>query len=359
MSRISKELRRGTPTGLGRTIRPMVAEDAARWDEYVERHPEGTVFHTAGWKRAVESNFPYRAEYLLAESDGRITGVLPLFWIKNPLVRGYLVSVAMGVQGGVLADDEATASELAEAASERARVLEASYIAYRNTQAAPGDHLVTGGSYSSFVKELPEDPEACLPGLPRKARAAARKAIRDFGLEASVAGSERLDLFFDLFARNKRHLGSPIYPRAFFAQLMQELPSDLLFVHANDRIVSGVLSFYYKGDVIPYYSGADDRFESMQFSNFMYLKLMEEGARRGLDRFDFGRSRDGSGSFKFKKNQGFEPVPLHYQYELVVGDSIPDLSPDNSRFGIVQATWKRLPLPLVKWLGPRLIRYFP
>jgi len=339
-----------------RSFRPA---DQARWDAYVDRHAQGTLFHRTGWKRAVESSFPYEAHYLLAESDGSVRGLLPLFRVKNPMVPGFLLSVPMGVYGGVLADDEVAARELLRHASELGRSTEAAYLEYRHVHSVALERLRPGGAYATFVRDLPRDPSECLPRLPRKARAAARKAIRDFALSHNV-GREGLGTFFDLFARNKRHLGSPVYPKPFFRELMREFPdSDLLFVRHGGREIAAVLSFYYKGTVIPYYSGADQRREHMQINNFMYLKLMEEGARRGFERFDFGRSREGSGSYRFKRHQGFEPTPLHYQYELVQARDLPNLSPDNPRFNLVRETWKRMPLFLVKWLGPRLIRYFP
>ena len=120
-----------------------------------------------------------------------------------------------------------------------------------------------------------------------------------------------------------------------------------------------MLTFYHRDTVVPYYSGADQRFEIMQVNNYMYLKLMEEGVKRGYTRFDFGRSREGSGSYHFKVHQGFEPRPLAYQFDLHRARAVPNLTPDNPKFDLVKETWKRLPLGLVKWLGPWLNRYFP
>jgi len=333
------------------------AADRERWDAYVRAHPEGSLFHESRWRCAVERCFPFRPAYLAAESGGALRGVLPLFVVDNPFAKPRLISVPMAVYGGVLADDDGVARVLVDAAAARADGLGASYVEYRHVRGLSLERLAPLDAYATFVAALPDDPEACLAGLPRKARAAARKAIRDYRLDYEVR-RDGLDRFFDLFARNKRRLGSPIYPKRFFEGLLEELDADLLFVRVGDRIVSGVLSFYDRDTVIPYYSGADDRFQSLQFNNFMYLKLMEEGVRRGIRRFDFGRSRTGSGAFDFKKNQGFEPTPLAYQFDLRADAEIPNLTPDNPRFDFAQATWRRLPLPLVKALGPYLVRYF-
>lgn len=341
-------------------VEMLQPEHSQRWDAYVDRHPSGSIFHTTAWQRAVDASFPYRWCSIYAERGGEVTGILPLFHVDNPFAKGSFVSVPMGVYGGVCADDEATASALVRRAGELAAEHEADYVELRQTERLHVDvPIVPAGAYATFKKALPADPVENLAALPRKARAAARKAMRDFQLEARHE-SDALDLFFHLFALNKRHLGSPVYPLHFFRNLMRELPaSDILVVRHAGEPVAGVMSFYFKDTVIPYYSGADQSAERMQINNFMYLRLMEEGSRRGFGRFDFGRSREGTGAYKFKKNQGFEPETLHYAYVLGDGARVPDLTPDNPKFSIAQAVWKRLPLFVVKRVGPYLIRYFP
>jgi len=93
--------------------------------------------------------------------------------------------------------------------------------------------------------------------------------------------------------------------------------------------------------------------------NFMYWKLMEAAVARGLRRYDFGRSRVGTGAFSFKRNMGFEPVPLEYEYYLRGAAAIPSVNPSNPKYDRVKNLWRRLPVPLVKWFGPRLMKYLP
>jgi hypothetical protein len=91
----------------------------------------------------------------------------------------------------------------------------------------------------------------------------------------------------------------------------------------------------------------------------MYWQLLCHAARGGYRVFDFGRSREGTGSYDFKRHWGFEPVPLPYQYILMNGQPMPDVSPSNPKFRIATDAWKRLPLPVANVLGPRLARFLP
>src|SRR2546430_2472293 len=80
-----------------------------RWDDYVRRHADGTLHHLLGWKRVIERAYPHEPDYLYTERNGALTGVLPLFSVTGRLFARALVSVPVGVSGGILASDEESA----------------------------------------------------------------------------------------------------------------------------------------------------------------------------------------------------------------------------------------------------------
>jgi hypothetical protein len=88
----------------------------------------------------------------------------------------------------------------------------------------------------------------------------------------------------------------------------------------------------------------------------MYWEVMRRACERGYRVFDFGRSKMGTGPYHFKRNWGFEPTPLAYEFHLVRAEKIPDLNPLNPRFRAFISAWRRLPLPLTKLLGPPIVR---
>ena len=88
----------------------------------------------------------------------------------------------------------------------------------------------------------------------------------------------------------------------------------------------------------------------------MYWELMRRSCESGIRIFDFGRSKVGTGSYSFKKNWGFEPVPLFYEYFLVNADRVPDINPMNPKYRLFIKLWKKLPLPVANTIGPWLSR---
>ena len=117
------------------------------------------------------------------------------------------------------------------------------------------------------------------------------------------------------------------------------------------------MTFFFRDEVLPYYGGGPKVARSLRANDFMYWELMNRAAARGARVFDYGRSKLGTGSYSFKKNWGFEPEPLEYQYRLVRATDVPNVSPANPRYRLMVETWKRLPVSLSTILGPIVSRY--
>ena len=124
----------------------------------------------------------------------------------------------------------------------------------------------------------------------------------------------------------------------------------------DGRPVSSVLSFRFRDEILPYYAGDDVAARDLAANDFKYWALMRWACDQGLKTFDYGRSKVGTGPYAFKKNWGFEPQPLHYEYRLYKRDAVPQNNPANAKYKLMIETWRRLPLPVANWLGPFVVR---
>ena len=86
-------------------------------------------------------------------------------------------------------------------------------------------------------------------------------------------------------------------------------------------------------------------------NDFMYWDLMQRAVERGARTFDFGRSKIDTGPYNFKKNWGFEPTPLAYEFYLVTAKQVPRVDPTNPKYRQFIKMWKRLPLPIANSRG--------
>ena len=84
---------------------------------YLAAHRDATPFHDRRWLRAVERGCGQTYHRLAAtDGDGNLTGYLPLTHIRSRVFGSALVSTGFAVGGGILADDHASAAQLADAA---------------------------------------------------------------------------------------------------------------------------------------------------------------------------------------------------------------------------------------------------
>ena len=336
------------------TVRRLEPGDCARWDAYVRVQPDATFFHRAGWKRVIEEAFGHRTHFLLAEHNGRIVGVLPLAEIKSRLFGHSLGSLPFCAYGGIVADHDAAYRALDEAAQTLAQQLNAGALEYRN-QIAQHAHWPTKDLYVTFKKAIEAEIEANMNAIPRKQRAMVRK-----GIKAGLVGEIDADTtrFFDAYSASVHRLGTPVFSRRYFQLLKDEFGDDceVLSIVQDGRLVASVLSFYFRDEVLPYYGGGTDAARAVAGNDFMYWDLMRRACERGLKVFDFGRSKRGTGSFDFKKNWGFEPTPLYYEYFLVADREVPEINPLNPKYRLFIEAWKRMPRPLANAIGPHIVK---
>ncbi len=340
-------------------VRPLSREHEAEWNRFVRRHPLGSPFHLTQWRDCIHATFGYAPRYLLAETGGEVRGVLPLFLVWTPLAGRILLSTPFAVYGGILADDEEAKQALKSRLVEMAGQERVRHAELRNawTEQCAGFQPVR--RYVTFTQELKGTEEELLQSIPRKTRAAIRKSLQ-CGL--SSRRTRNLDSFCRLYLANLRRLGTPAFPRSHFRRLLERFGEEafVLEVLSEGRVIAAVLTFIFGDRILPYYGASDPGFHALQPNNFMYWDLMRTGLREGARLFDFGRSKiERSGSFDFKSHWGMAMRELPYEVLLQGGAEAPDLSPNNPKYELFLATWKRLPLWLTNAAGPVLIKWVP
>src|SRR6267143_5809938 len=330
---------------------------ANRWDEFVLNQPDGTLFHLVAWKRAIEKTFGFQSCYSYVERDGQVTAIVPLFFVTNWVIGDCLHSVPFGVYGGICAADQESHDALLAHVKQLAVTKQVDHLnlQQRNGEIIPGFHSNT--LYVAFTTPLSANPETNLKKVPRDTCYMIRKGEKA-GLRAQH-GLEQMSDFYHLFCESMRRLGTPVFPRVLFENLMHEFGSqvDLTLVYADARPVSGVLSFKFRDTFLPYYAGANSMAPALAANNFMYWHLMKFAAEQGFRSFDFGRSKKNTGAFHFKSQWGMTVESLNYQVYLVRRKTVPNFSPVNPKFEMATRIWRQLRLALTKHLGQRVVRW--
>jgi len=336
-------------------IKLLDESSASRWDAYVDEADEATFFHKAGWQEVLHRAFGHRSHYIYAEQNGAVVGVLPLAEVKSWLFGHSLVSTPFCVYGGPVGYSQAVIDSLIEYACQLADKLQVDHLELRN-QKRLREKWPCKELYFTFRRAITGDEEENLKAIPRKQRAVVRKAIK---LELDAGFDEEIEPFFNAYSTSVRNLGTPVFSKKYFKILKQVFQDqcDVLSIRKDGEMVSSVMSFYFRDQVLPYYGGGSALARHLKGNDYMYWQLMCRASERGCRVFDYGRSKAGTGPFSFKKNWGFEPLPLHYEYYLVKAKEMPELNPTNPKYAMMIKYWKKLPLKLSQWLGPFVSKY--
>jgi len=336
-------------------IKQLTKNDISRWNDFVFHHPDATFFHRAEWKEVIERSFSQQMYLFYAEENGVIEGVLPLGHIKSRIFGNSLVSLPFYVYGGIVAKTDAAHLALAENAKSLAKELNVDCLELRNIKQQFTDWPVKKDLYARFRKELDPDPEQNLNNIPRKQRAVVRKGI-NAGLVSEY--DENIDRFYESYALTLHTHGTPAFPRKLFHILKEVFKEDcdILSIFKDEKMIASVMSFYFKDEVLPYYAGTSVDARQYKAHDFMYWELMRRSCEKGYKWFDYGRSKVGTGPYSFKKNWGFEPEPLHYEYYLLNANEIPDVNPNNPKYKLFIKAWQKMPFAMTKIIGPYIIR---
>ena len=340
-----------------------------RWDQFVWAHSAGTFFHLSAWRDVLASSFGYEPTYLWVRESGQVRGVLPLFFVKSMLFGRSLVAMPFGVYGGIVAAHENAGRLLLDEATRLARERQVRFLELRGNPYGEFDVLAhangTASSWSrkdlyfTFVSEIADTDEANLARIPRKQRRMVRQGEKH-GLKA-VFDNGRLSDLYDVYAESVRNLGTPVFGYSYFQNLVAAFGSrcQVLVIEYRKKVIAGVLSFFYRDQVLPYYGGALKNAIHLAPNDFMYWELMRYAAAQGCKIFDFGRSKEGTGAYNFKRHWGFAPKPLPSWCYSPNGQSIPDTSPLNPKLRWAIRFWRGLPLAVSRSLGPHIVKHIP
>jgi FemAB-related protein (PEP-CTERM system-associated) len=339
-------------------VRELEPAEQGEWDRFVTLSPSGTFFHLYEWQMVVRAALGHRAFMLVARGPEGIRGVFPICRVRNRIFGDCLVSMPLAVYGGICANDADAYFSLLRAGEDLGRRMGVKYVEMRNkTEPFPSD-LPGRDLYVTFSQDLSPGPEKLLQRLPRDTRYAVRKSQK-----AGLDWVEDLSVneFYELYAKSVHRQGTPVFSKKLFISLLSAFPKEcrIFGVRKSQQAIAGVFCFYFKDQVLPYYGGALPEFFKDSPNNFMYWNLIAQSCAEGRRRFDFGRSKRGTGAYSFKSAWSMEVAELPYRYQLIRATEIPHLSPVDQTFRLPVSLWKRMPYSWTKVIGPRLIRHVP
>ncbi len=341
-------------------IRELDASEFNSWWKFIASMPNATAYHQHAWKEVIEQSFnnPTRIWVALDQNDS-ILGGLPLTFFSSQLFGKFAVSIPYVNYGGVITPYFNIAQQLLAYLPSLCRNENLSHIEIRTMQ----QDLATESSSkkASMILQLPNNSEELDSQLGAKVRAQVKKC-EEHAPTIKFGKLDLLDDFYKVFAKNMRDLGTPVYAKTWFKNILMSdgINATLAVVYINNKPIStGFLVGFKNMLEIPWASTLKEA-NGLNANMWMYRKILDFAIEQKFDFFDFGRSTQDAGTYKFKKQWGSLPYP-HYWYKILPegSDSAPELNPDNPKFALMIAVWKRMPVWMSKIIGPPIIRNIP
>ncbi len=339
-------------------IEKLSAGNEFAWDRYVAQHPEATFAHCTGWKRVIESSMGYEGIYIMTFDNDRVVGIYPLFILNTGLFGKIGISIPFLDYGGVLANNMEVEKSLVDKAETIGRDVGCRYIELRQRFPLRCDLPVSNRKVTLLIS-LEGGSEVVFGRLRQNVRNKIRKARKN-GVKVQ-SGVEHLSDFYRIFARTLRDLGTPVITQRFFESIADTFPKQIRVYRAirQGKTIAAKVVLIDKKTCYFVWAAALREYFDYAPVHALNWEAIEDACTAGCLQVDMGRSTVNSTHHNFKKYWGMETKMLPYAYQLLNCDEIPGLNPDNPKFSLAIAMWKKLPMFLTRWLGPPLARRLP
>jgi len=290
-----------------------------RWNELIERHPRSSVFHSAGWLRALQGAYGYEPFVVSTSAPTRELENGVLFCrVKSWVTGRRLVSLPFSDHCEPLVSNGDELDCLLSHVKQHANEHKWAYIEIRPIAATPGvtTQLERSMAYYLHRIDLRSDIQELFHGfhkdcVQRKIRRAEREAL-DYEEGCSEA---LLEKFYHLLVITRRRQHLPPQPRQWFRHLMAELDQCLKIrvVSTCGVPVASIMTMSFKKTMTYKYGCSDARYHKLGGTALLFWKAIQEAKRMECVAFDLGRSNvDNSGLIAFKEHWGASRAAINY-----------------------------------------------
>ena len=333
--------------------------DANAWDAFLGEAPGASFYHLFGWKGINERSFGHRCFYLAATEAERIVGVFPIVFIKSRLFGKILCSMPFVNFGGPCALRPEGEEKLLVEAEDLVRRIGADYLEIRGMKRVAVE-LPTSEHKVSMTVGLESDPDILWAAFDTKHRREIRHASKQ-GLHVKHGGAELLDPFYEILSESWKSLGTPLYEKSYFRDVISAFPGSvrIFLAYHGDMAISAAMNGYWARRVEGMWLGNRSGNRRLSPGYVLYWEMIKHACENGFETFHLGRSTVQSGGEFFKKKWNAYPTQLYWQYILGKVKEIPRLNVENPKYRIAIGVWKSIPGSITGAIGPFLAKNIP
>lgn len=270
-----------------------------KWNDYVNCHPNSTVFQTTDYLHLHTKRFNSNFFGYAAIKDGEICGVISgvifynYFFPFNCFTRRAIVIGGPLIDGNDLVICEALLKHLLTELKNKAI-----YIQFRNLWDIECYRSIfeeIGFTYEphlDILHDLSLDNERIKSKVSKNKRGNINKSINKGLFFYEVTDREEYKQCVDLVIQTYKRIGLPCFEKKYFLTANELLGKEGLLktfaAKIDNHIIGTRMELCYKDMVYDWYAGADENFKSYYPNDFIPYHILLWGKENKFKTFDFG-----------------------------------------------------------------------
>ncbi len=339
------------------TVVEVLDKDSKKWNDSLDEMNHVTSYHYWEFAKAVETTYHHKAiRYALVNEKQEFLSTVTIFEFKPIPFKKDIVSLPFCDYGGIVAKEDKYEEELLNFLLNKYKDLPVTLRQLKELSTKESNYAVNSEKVRMRFK-LEMDADELLKNYKAKLRAQIKRPAKD-GCTAAVGQEELLDDFYKVFLYNMRDLGSPVHSRKVMENVLKFYKEDasLFVVYSKDKKPIACSMVIGKGDtLINPWASSDRRYQKIAPNMMLYWEMIKYAIEKKYKYFDFGRSTEGEGTYRFKKQWGALPEPMYW---YTFADKITDDDEDSTSWKkeLFIKVWQKMPLGITAILGPKIRR---
>ena len=341
-------------------IEILCSQDESAWDVYVTKHPRSTFFHLLAWRKLIHKVYERHLMpiYLVAKENTEIKGILPLYLFHHWFFGKKVISIPYASTGGPCADSDLIEQKLIDYAIQITIEKDALHLEIRDTKKHQGN-FININHYTNQILQLNSNPDILLKKMSKNVRRDIKNAQKN-NVRVDI-GSNNFQAFYDIYSLGQRNLGTPIHHISWIKGLLYDLPEYhfLAIAYYRDKPAAVQLVRKYRKELTGIFGYMDPDFKDMHPNHLLNWELAKFGYQKGYADLNFGRSRQDSGVYEFKRKWNTETVPFYYHHYKHKAKQVFDTGQANPSRQKFAKLWQKLPVAIANHMGPFIRSNFP
>lgn len=350
-------------------VRLLSPRHFQQWDLFVEKHPQGKIYHLSGWKKVLEESFSHIKGQILAiwdEQTNEIVAGLPVYYVSSMVTGKRLVSAPFANYCDILAGNARDSMQLTDYLVEMCRHWGPSHIELKTKQNNgyfKNSSFKGSAEYLHHFLPLDRHPDVLFKKFHKKAvqRSILKAVANDLGIRRGE-NLKHLSAFYRIYSKARKRIGLPAMPYRFFSGLWEVFHDakrlDVILCTVNGSVIGGSLLLKFKDAVFIEFGHDVYAYRRLCVNHLLDWHAIELAYREGYKTISFGRtSCDNQGLITYKERWGTTTENLFtYVYPGAAHDKS-SKKEASWQYRIVRQMCRRSPAPFYNLISAGVYRH--